>query len=370
MLFSDLNRHEGEASFMKIHKQITNTLLNHPTEWIGILTTETPFPKLFSQIKPIRYKTGLHCIRFIQLCLKAGYSEEGEEAVQYYKTYFVDQSSKNQNTLFLAVAQWYDFFVSHSEKVKNLKSDFLETITDLHAAEAKYIGYYTLGFYYLARSEFETSRNYFIKLEQVYREYKLEDFGDFNTLRENVEILMNTRDIDEVQSFYEKNIGIFSKNTLQNRVALINICSRRGDYERVASLVTQFPAILLPKYTHIIAGFAAMKPINFNRKKVYADPEAAHVKILEGIYLSDPEFILQNASFKMQIKNSRIRVVCNIGIAWAYQRIGNFDKAIKILNLTEILPIDYDLYLFRNFTIVDILIRSHFSQIKVLSLKD
>ena len=143
---------------MKPHNKLTQELLHHRTHWISILTPETPFPKLYTQIKHVKYESGLHCIRFIQLCLKAGHADEGEAAIQYYKLNFKTSASAGLNALFLAVCQWYDFFIYHSERVDNLESEFLETVTGNHAIETKYIGYYTLGFYHLARSEFDTAK--------------------------------------------------------------------------------------------------------------------------------------------------------------------------------------------------------------------
>ena len=82
----------GETA-VKPHNKLTQELLHHRTHWISILTTETPFPKLYTQIKHIKYESGLHCIRFIQLCLKAGHADEGEAAIQYYKLNFKTSAS-------------------------------------------------------------------------------------------------------------------------------------------------------------------------------------------------------------------------------------------------------------------------------------
>jgi tetratricopeptide (TPR) repeat protein len=340
---------------VKLHKKITPALIKHPTDWIAIVTTETPYPKLYTKLKAVKYTNALYCIRFIQICLKAGRTDDGEEAIQYYKNNLQNSTTAGLNALFLAVVQWYEFFIYHSERISHLESAFLENVEGHHATETKYLGFYTLGFYHLSKSEFEKAKLFFIKLEQV--STHLENREESIALRENIEVLLQSRNIEEVQAHYERNIGLLAKNTLQNRVALIRLVARRGDYERLYELIKPFPAMVLPKYTHIMAAIAAQKTFTMQRKKFNKDPDAYHLTVLEGIYRSDPDVILAGPLFDFGKVNPRINTTCRIGVAWAFGQKGKVTEALGMIKRAENLPIEHDVMLFKYFTTLDLLIR-------------
>jgi tetratricopeptide (TPR) repeat protein len=350
--------------------KITPAFLNHPTDWISITTTETPYPKLYTQLKSMKYTDALHCIRFIQICLKSGHAEEGDEAIQYFKTNFQTAARGGLNALFLAVEQWYEFFIYHSERITYLESAFLENVEGHYAIETKYLGFYTLGFYHLSKSEFTQAQEFFVKLEQVYASVKLENVEDITTLRENLEVLLQTRDIDEVQAHYERNIGILSKNSLQNRVALIRLVARRGDYERAYELVKPFPALLLPKYTHLIVAIAAQKTYTLQRKKFNKDPDGFHILVLEGIFKNDPDMILAGPLMHYGKVNPRINATCRIGTAWAFGQKGLIAEALGMMKRVDNLPVEHDTMLFRHFTLLDLVIRfpDHTKDISIVPL--